>query len=366
MQKNKIVTRNYEGVDIYFQEINGVSHVRIDEVAKFCGWTQIKKGKEYVRWETVNGFLEELNSQHVGKGDFIPEYLMYPLIGKASNEKATAFMLWVGQVLVELRQSGCVILDNADDKVIDYKKKYGIYRIRKTFMNSKDIVKDYEEFKELSKAECKAKHVSGDERIKCMNIIFDVVNTKLEEGKAILKGSEILALQELLTDIKSDTLKLSNNVNGGYKTANTKKIKALEKENAELKNKVTDEVPLDEYIELPVHLFSNNYQYTYEDNVVKKSNSYKGWICNFPKELVPDEYYWEEQGVDWFSDIKVDVKVICKPEFDVENGLKSFQDMVFNKIMCIDDNIIGKISVERIGTCNNFSDGKIYYHISNI
>lgn len=106
--------------------------------------------------------------------------------------------------------------------------------------------------------------------------------------------------------------------------------------------------------------------YTYEDNVVHKSNSYKAWIYNFPKADVPDDAYWEDKGVDWFADIKVDVKVVCKPNFDIENGLKAFQDMVFNNIMCIDDNIISKISVERIATCDKFVDGKIYYHISNI
>jgi len=45
----------------------------------------------------VNEFLDELEfSQEVAKGDFIREYIMYALIGKAKNEKATKFMLWVG------------------------------------------------------------------------------------------------------------------------------------------------------------------------------------------------------------------------------------------------------------------------------
>lgn len=366
MQKS-IITRNYEGVDVHFKEINGVSSVRIDEVARFCGWTKIaKSGNEVIRWSRVNEHLKELGVSTCGHGDFIPEYIMYPLIGKAKNERATQFMLWVGQVLVELRQSGCVILDNADDEVIDYKKKYGIYRIRKTFTNTDNPIKEYETYEKLSKKECKAKHITGEERIKGHKIVFDTLSKRLNEGKCDMKGSEMLAIQELLTDVSRDITKISNNVNGGYKTANTKESKRLLARIEELENKVNEEVPLDEYIELPVHLFSNNYLYTYEDNVVHKSNSYKGWIYNFPKDLVEDEAYWEDKGVDWFADIKVDVKVICKPEFDIENGLKAFQDMVFNNIMCIDDNIISKISVERIATCNNYKDGKIYYHISNV
>lgn len=106
MKKN-IITRDYEGVEVKFELINGESFVSIEDVAKFCGWTQIKNGKEYIRLETVNKYLNELgNSQEVGKGDFIPEYIMYPLIGKAKNDKATRFMMWVGKTIAEIRQNG--------------------------------------------------------------------------------------------------------------------------------------------------------------------------------------------------------------------------------------------------------------------
>lgn len=103
---NELIKTNYNGEEIIFKIEDGVSYVRIDEVAKFCGWTQIKNGKEYVRWETVNKFLEELNSQQVGKGDFVPEYIMYALIGKANSDSSTKFMLWVGKVLTEIRTTG--------------------------------------------------------------------------------------------------------------------------------------------------------------------------------------------------------------------------------------------------------------------
>ncbi|APF22386.1 hypothetical protein [Clostridium butyricum] len=44
---------------------------------------------------------------------------------------------------------------------------------------------------------------------------------------ANLKGSEMLQIQERLTEIKSDTLILSNRVNGGFKGEQTKTIKTL-------------------------------------------------------------------------------------------------------------------------------------------
>lgn len=104
---NELIKQNYEGEEVVFKIENGVSYVRINEVAKFCGWSRIKNGNEYVMWDRVNEYLQDLNfPQKCGKEDFIPEYIMYALIGKAKNEKATQFMLWVGQVLTTIRSTG--------------------------------------------------------------------------------------------------------------------------------------------------------------------------------------------------------------------------------------------------------------------
>ena len=70
----------------------------------FVGGQELQVKKDYVMWDRVNEYLNKLGfPQMCGKDDFIPEYIMYALIGKAKNEKATKFMLWVGQVLVEIR-----------------------------------------------------------------------------------------------------------------------------------------------------------------------------------------------------------------------------------------------------------------------
>jgi prophage antirepressor-like protein len=120
-KRKNLETRNFEGQEVGFRiGVDGQSEVRINEVAKFCGWTQIKKEKEYIRWETVKSYLNELGySQQVGKGDFIPEYIMYPLIGKANNERATKFMLWVGKVLTEIRANGGYIASTATKKQVN-------------------------------------------------------------------------------------------------------------------------------------------------------------------------------------------------------------------------------------------------------
>ena len=110
----ELITREYKGIGVHFELINGESYVSVEDVAKFCGWTykRTDRGeKEFIRWNTINGFLNDLGmSQEVATGDFIPEYIMYPLIGKANNEKATQFMLWVGKVIAEIRQTGSYTL----------------------------------------------------------------------------------------------------------------------------------------------------------------------------------------------------------------------------------------------------------------
>ena len=111
-----LITKKYNGVEVHFEIIYGESYVAIEDVARFCGWTQIKNDKEYIRWDTVNGYLSEMGiSQQVGKNDFIPEYIMYPLIGKAKNERATQFMIWVGKVIAEIRQNGSYSLKTKSD-----------------------------------------------------------------------------------------------------------------------------------------------------------------------------------------------------------------------------------------------------------
>jgi hypothetical protein len=91
-----LITKEFEGKDVAFR-INPTtkqSEVRIDEVARFCGWTKVERsGNECVRWSRVNEHLKELMHPQVVAGDFIPEFIMYPLIGKAKNQRATDFML---------------------------------------------------------------------------------------------------------------------------------------------------------------------------------------------------------------------------------------------------------------------------------
>ena len=108
----ELITREYKGIGVHFEVINGESYVLIDDIARFCGWTRTaNSGNEVIMWSRVNNYLEDLSVHtSVHAGDYVPEYLMYPLIGKANNEKATQFMLWVGKVIAEIRQNGSYTL----------------------------------------------------------------------------------------------------------------------------------------------------------------------------------------------------------------------------------------------------------------
>src|SRR5699024_5590363 len=79
----------------------------VEQVSKSLGFTQTKGYKEYIRWETVNRYLEKYVSQQVGKGDLIPEPLVYKLAFKAQNEIAEKFQDWLAiEVIPSIRKHG--------------------------------------------------------------------------------------------------------------------------------------------------------------------------------------------------------------------------------------------------------------------
>lgn len=87
----------------------------VEQVAKCLGLTRMMNGKEYIRWERVNGYLPNTCPQ-VGKGSLIPESLVYKLAFKASNEVAEQFQDWLAiEVIPSIRQNGGYIATNETD-----------------------------------------------------------------------------------------------------------------------------------------------------------------------------------------------------------------------------------------------------------
>ena len=373
--ENNLIKTNYNNEEVVFKVENGVSYVRINEVAKFCGWTNISKGKEYPNWSRVNKHLKTLGCAEVHNGDFIPEYIMYPLIGKANNERATKFMLWVGQVIAQLRQTGVVILDNATDEAIDFEKKYGIYRIRRTFTNSKDLRADYEQFKELSAKENKAKRLNGKQRVKMQEIIFDAIDKRYHNDMDCLKGSEMLAIQELLTDIKADTLILSNRTNGGLKAVQTKEIDRLKSE-LEAKEIEHNQVlkiykPNNEdYIAIQEYPISKNSLYephinndgTLGQHCTDKYRNWKYWFKRKADEAGLREAF---KDVNFDEDVFISYKLVAPYGYDLSNLINPLQDILVDYFNCKDDQNFHICNTEIIGYFDDIRDGQIQLYLCN-
>ncbi|MCL1994601.1 MAG: hypothetical protein FWG63_00170, partial [Defluviitaleaceae bacterium] len=102
--KNILTIKNVRG---YLDEY-GTAHLNVEDVSRELGFTQIKNEVEYVRWETVNGYLFDLGfSQQVGKDNYIPENIVYKLCFKASNETARKFQDVVcDEILPTIRKTG--------------------------------------------------------------------------------------------------------------------------------------------------------------------------------------------------------------------------------------------------------------------
>lgn len=106
------------GIQCY--EVNGVAHLDLEAVARGLGFTQEKNAVEYVRWETVNGYLSELGfPSKLGKGDFIPENIFYRLAMKAKNETAERFQALVAdEVIPAIRKHGAYMTPQTLDRMI--------------------------------------------------------------------------------------------------------------------------------------------------------------------------------------------------------------------------------------------------------
>ncbi|MEK0224608.1 phage antirepressor KilAC domain-containing protein [Bacillus proteolyticus] len=109
--KNKIfeVSAKFENGEVLFD---------VEQVSQSLGFTQKKNGKTYIRWDRVNSYLPK-NSPLVGKGDLIPESLVYKLTFKASNEIAEVFQDWLAiEVFPIIRKHGAYMTDQVLEQAV--------------------------------------------------------------------------------------------------------------------------------------------------------------------------------------------------------------------------------------------------------
>lgn len=128
---------------------NGQILFDVEQVAKCLGITQEKNNKEYVRWERVNEYLPS-NSPEVGKGDLIPEPLVYKLAFKASNEVAEQFQDWLAiEVIPSIRKTGSY----NTEKVVPLSKDQALVTVLRTTADlvegHHEIVKEQHELRKL-------------------------------------------------------------------------------------------------------------------------------------------------------------------------------------------------------------------------
>lgn len=196
-----VLTKFYEGQEVFFRvnKSTGQSEVRIDEVAKFCGWTtKAKSGNECIRWARVNEKISTLGIANVGNGDFIPENIMYPLVGMADftkNKKARDFMLWVGKVLVEIRQNGGYIDPDATEKQVDKLiRKWGSQYCTEQVHDRKSVRKYIKEYDPMKLDEC-------------INEIIDITMPMKGTIKHEILDSAIKELKKIDKGLMKDTIK---------------------------------------------------------------------------------------------------------------------------------------------------------------
>lgn len=109
---------NINGIECF--EKDGTAYLKLETVARGLGFTQVKNNVDYVRWETVNGYLEELGFPNkLGKEDFIPENIFYRLAMKAKNEAAEAFQAKVAdEIIPSIRKHGTYMTEHVIEQAL--------------------------------------------------------------------------------------------------------------------------------------------------------------------------------------------------------------------------------------------------------
>lgn len=115
---DKLNIENICGVECY--ERDGTAYLKLETVARGLGFVQMKNGVEYVRWETIGKYLEELKFPNkLGKDDFIPENIFYRLAMKAKNATAEMFQAKVAdEIIPSIRKHGIYATDRVIDKIL--------------------------------------------------------------------------------------------------------------------------------------------------------------------------------------------------------------------------------------------------------
>ncbi|WP_394899034.1 antA/AntB antirepressor family protein [Clostridium paraputrificum] len=143
-----------------------------------------------------------------------------------------------------------------------------------------------------------------------------------------------------------------------HRRATSKYINNISKELNNYKERF--DIPTEELFFIPIHGFSCNYMYANN----KRTSAYNKWIMDFPRDIIYKELL-EDMGVDFSKEIEVNLAYKCKAEFDIENFNKATIDMLFNRILGVDDKVVTKINAIKWEECSNYNEGCICVNIRN-
>lgn len=198
-----------------------------------------------------------------------------------------------------------------------------------------------------------------------INHIKNIIIKKFDKLRPVmtLKDVNISAIMSDKARKLQKEIEVSENISVGMESGK------LKTENQQLKEELLNILPNEsEYTIINYHGFSHNVMYRHEQGVgTVKTYGYNKWIQYFPRiEMPTKECYETEYNIDFTKPIAIYLKYICKNSYDIRNLDKSALDMIFNRILKVDDNIVEYVSSEKIGNCEDYKDGKITFAIRNI
>lgn len=176
---------NINGINCY--EKDGTAYLSLEAVARGLGFTDVKNGVEYVRWNTVRSYLADLNfSQEVAKDSYIPENIFYRLAMKAKNETAEKFQALIAdEVIPQIRKTGAYMTPKA---VLDFASD------PKGFITKVMKSKSKEEHDHIQQMRSEAMLLNAKSRQADFWLKFsDKLDTKEHRQICVSYGTEVLA-----------------------------------------------------------------------------------------------------------------------------------------------------------------------------